>query len=181
MRKVLLSLLIACFAMNGFAQLPLTYSTVIHKDGTDAKTLYELTQNWMAQMFRDSHTFLQRPGEEITGKGRMAFSTNMQYSSIKGNIDYSINVQFKDGKLKLTMSNFNHTPEIIALFNNTMGVLVDSLPKKLDDMGITGVNRKACYKYYFKHGVPLCKMEFDRMSESLKSFIDNRNATKEDW
>ena len=66
-------------------------------------------------------------------------------------------------------------------WNNDMGILVDSLPKKLEDMGVTGVNRKACYKYYFKRGTPLCKAEFDKLSANLQLFIDNRNATKEDW
>ena len=62
-----------------------------------------------------------------------------------------------------------------------MGILVDSLPKKLENMGITGVNRKACYKYYFKRATPLCKTEFENLSANLKMFIDNRNSTKEDW
>ena len=59
------------------------------------------------------------------------------------------------------MRSFTHKPEIVAFFNNDMGILIDSLPKKLENMGITGMNRKACYKYYFKRGTPLCKAEFD--------------------
>jgi hypothetical protein len=57
----------------------------------------------------------------------------------------------------------------------------EDLTNKLEDMGITGANRKACYKYYFKRGTPLCKAEFDKLSANLKLFIDNRNSTKEDW
>lgn len=79
------------------------------------------------------------------------------------------------------MGSFTHKPEIVAYFNNDMGILVDSLPKKLDAIGITGVNRKACYKYYFKHGTPLCKTEFDNLSANLKLFIDNRNSNKNNW
>lgn len=181
MKKILLSLIIACFAMIGFAQKPLSFSTIIYKEGTDAQTLHDLAKNWMAQTFKDSNTFLDQSSEEITGRGRMTFSTNMQYSSIKGFIEYSVNVQIKEGKLKFTIGNFTHIPEIVAYFNNDMGILVDSLPKKLEDMGVTGVNRKACYKYYFKRGTPLCKAEFDKLSANLQLFIDNRNATKEDW
>lgn len=181
MKKFLLSFIIACLPMINFAQKPLSYSTVINKEGVNAQTLYALTKNWMAQTFKDSNTFLEQSGEEITGRGRMTFSTNLQYSSIKGFIEYSVNVQFKEGKLKLTVGNFTHIPEIVALFNNDMGILVDSLPKKLEDMGITGVNRKACYKYYYKRGTPLCKAEFDKLSANLKLFIDNRNSNKEDW
>ena len=131
-------MIIACSVLIGFAQKPLSFSTVIHEEGVDAQTLYNLTKNWMAQTFKDSNTFLEQAGEEITGRGRMTFSTNMQYSSIKGFIEYSVNVQFKEGKLKFTMGSFTHKPEIVAYFNNDMGILVDSLPKKLEDMGITG-------------------------------------------
>lgn len=181
MKKVVISLIFVCCALASFAQKPLSFSTVIYEEGVDAKTLFDLTKNWMAQTFKDSNFFFEQSGDEITGRGRMAFSTNMQYSSIKGHIEYSVNVQFRDGRLKFTMGSFTHKPEIVAYFNNDMGILVDSLPKKLDDMGITGVNRKACYKYYFKRGTPLCKTEFDNLSANLKMFIDNRNSTKEDW
>lgn len=181
MKKLILSLIIACLATVGFAQKPLSFSTVIHAEGVNAQTLYDLTKNWMAQTFKESNTFFEQPGEEITGRGKLSFSTNMQYSSIKGHIEYSVNVQFKEGKLKFTMGSFTHKPEIVAYFNNDMGILVDSLPKNLDAIGITGVNRKACYKYYFKRGTPICKTEFDNLSANLKLFIDNRNSSKEDW
>lgn len=181
MKKFVITLFIACFTMTGFAQKPLSFSTVIYEEGVDAQTLYNFTKNWMVQTFKDTNSFLEQAGEEITGRGRITFSTNMQYSSIKGFIDYSVNVQFKDGRMKFTMGSFTHKPEIVAYFNNDMGILMDSLPKKLEDMGITGVNRKACYKYYFKRGTPLCKTEFDNLSANLKMFIDNRNSNKEDW
>ncbi len=181
MKKFILLLFVACLPIIGFTQKPLSFSVVINKDGVDAQTLYDLTKNWMAQTFRDSNTFLEQSGDEISGRGRMTFSTNMQYSSIKGFLEYSVNVQFKEGKLRFTLGNFTHVPGIIAHFNNDIGILVDSLPEKLDDMGITGVNRKACYKYYFKRGTPLCKAEFEKLSANLELFIDNRNSSKEDW
>ena len=181
MKKFILFFIISCIATIVFAQKPLSFSTVIYKESVDAQTLYNFTKNWMVQTFKESNAFLEQAGEEITCRGRITFSTNMQYSSIKGHIEYSVNVQFKDGKLKFTMGSFTHKPEIVAYFNNDMGILVDSLPKKLEDMGITGVNRKACYKYFFKRGSPLCKTEFDNLSANLKMFIDNRNSTKEDW
>lgn len=181
MKKCILSFIIASLATIGFAQKPLSFTAVVYEEGVDAQTLYNFTRNWMAQTFKESNSLLEQAGEEITGRGRITFSTNMQYSSIKGFIEYSVNVQFKDDKLKFTMSSFTHKPEIVAYFNNDMGILVDSLPKKLEDMGITGVNRKACYKYYFKRGTPLCKTEFENMSANLKMFIDNRIFNKDNW
>lgn len=177
----MLSLIFACFAMTGFAQKPLSFSTVISEEGVDSLTLYKLTKNWMVQTFKDPNNVFEQSKDEITSKGKMAFSTTMQYSSIKGYIEYSVDVQFKDGRMKLSMGSFTHHPEIVAYFNNDMGILVDSLPKKLETIGITGINRKACYKYYFKHGKPLCKTEFDKLTANLKTFIDSRISNKNDW
>lgn len=179
MKKFLLLLFSVCFTIMGYSQNPLLFSKVINQAGVDSLTLYNLTKNWMAQTFKEN-ALIEQPGKEITGKGTMDFPTNMVYSSIKGTIEYSVNVQFKNGRIKFTMGSFTHNPEIVAYFNNNMGILVDSLPKNLKDMGITGSNRKACYKYYFKHGVPLCKTEFDKLSANLKLFLNNRTS-KDDW
>lgn len=181
MKKFILSLIMICFTMIGFAQKPLSFSTIIYSEGANVQTLFALTKNWMAQNFKDPNSFLEQDGKEITGRGKMTFSTNMQYSSIKGFVEYSVNVQIKEGKLKITMGNFTHIPERVAYFNNDMGILVDSLPKNLKDMGITGVNRKACYKYYFKRGTSLCKTKFNQVSANLKLFIENSNSNRKDW
>ena len=91
MKKFILSLILSCFATICFAQRPLSFSTVIYEEGVDAQTLYNYTKNWMVQTFKESNSFLELAGEEITGRGRITFSTNMQYSSIKGFIEYSVN------------------------------------------------------------------------------------------
>ncbi len=181
MKKILSLIVVCCFAIMGYAQKPLSFSTVIYEDSVDAQSLYNLTKNWMAHTFEGFNNFLEQSGKEITGKGKLTFPTTLLYSSIKGHIEYSLNVQFKDGRLKLTMGSFTHIPELVAYFNNDMGVLVDSLPEKLDDIGIKGANRKGCYKYYFKHGVPLCKTEFDKLAADLKLFLNNRISNKETW
>ena len=62
-----------------------------------------------------------------------------------------------------------------------MGILVDSLPKNLKDIGIEGSNRKASYKYFYKHGKTLCEKQFIQLSNSLKEFIEKREASNDDW
>ena len=66
MKKFILSLIIACFVTIGFAQKPLSFSTVIYEEGVDAQTLYNFTKNWMVQTFKESNSFLEQAGEEIT-------------------------------------------------------------------------------------------------------------------
>ena len=59
MKKLILSLIIACFATVGFAQKTLSFSTVIHAEEVNAQTLYDLTKNWMAQTFKETNTFFE--------------------------------------------------------------------------------------------------------------------------
>lgn len=184
MKRIIVLLLCICFTLCGYAQKPLMFSVVIRKDGADAQTLYDLTRNWFAQTYRDSKAVLQdqNSGKELTGHGSISFSNNnLKYSSINGYIKYLIDIQFKDGRLRFEMSNFTHEPLENAIFNNHMGLLVDSLPEDLKDIGIEGANRKACYKYYYKNGKPLCEKEFNDLSSDLKSFIEKRDAVKEEW
>ena len=68
MKKLILSLITVCFfAMMGYAQKPLSFSTVIYEDSVEAQALYKLTKNWMAQTFNCSNSFLEQSGQEITG------------------------------------------------------------------------------------------------------------------
>ena len=52
MKKLILSVIIACLATVGFAQKPLSFSTVIQAEGVNAQTLYDLTKNWMAKLLK---------------------------------------------------------------------------------------------------------------------------------
>ncbi len=76
MKKFILQLIIASFATIGFAQKPLAFSTVIYEEGVDAQTLYNYTKNWMVQTFKESNSFLEQAGEEITGSLKSADSSH---------------------------------------------------------------------------------------------------------
>ena len=183
MKRLRLLLLVELVVLTCSAQKPLSYTKVIQKEGMTAQQLYESSKNWFSRTYVDSKAVVkdENPGKELTGKGKLVFSTNMIYSSIQGYINYLIDIQFKDGRLKFAMSDFRHEPAREAAYDNHMGVLVDSLPKDLKKIGIEGMNRKASYKYYFKNGIPLCEKQFNELSKSLEEFIDKREETKDDW
>ena len=171
-------------AVAAVAQKPLELSTVIRQDSLDAKALYDATKSWFVESFSDSKAVIrdENPGKQITGKGTMEFSVgSLMYLSINGFIEFLIDVQFRDGRLKLTMRNFDHRAEKPAMYNNNMGVLVDSLPENLEDIGVTS-SRKKMYKYYFKQGKPMCEETFGKVVRSLTEFLANRKVeAEEDW
>lgn len=182
MRTFIISLFI-CLGMASFAQTPLSFTKVIEKEGADSLKLFELARNWLAHSYTDSKAVIQdaEPGKRITGHGVINFRTGLQYISIRGNINYIVDIQFKNERLRFEMKNFTHEPEQEAMFNNHMGVMVDPLPKDLKDIGVEGANRKACYKYFYKKGKPLCEQLFTKLSLDLEKFIEKGEIIKNDW
>jgi hypothetical protein len=174
---------LAAMTVSVWAQKPLELSAVIKQENMDANALYEATRNWFVESFNDSKAVIQNenPGKQITGKGTMPFTANMMYSSINGFIEFLIDVQFRDGRLKLTMRNFNHRADHQAAFDNNMGILVDELPKNLGDLGLSG-QQKTCYKYYHKNGKPACEGTFQKIVADLTKYVNEKKVeAEEDW
>ena len=182
MKRLVILAAMALVVLAAGAQKPLEFSTVIKQDSLDANALYEATKSWFVESFKDSKAVIEddRPGKQITGKGAITFETNMMYASISGYIEFLIDVQFRDGRLKLTMRNFNHKADHKAAFDNDMGILVDELPSDLGEIGIKGANRKSAYKYYHKNATPRCKDAFDTMANSLTEFVVNKKVQEEE-
>ena len=183
MKRLVILAAMALVVLAAWAQKPLEFSTVIKQDSLDANALYEATKSWFVESFKDSKAVIEddRSGKQITGKGVITFETNMMYASISGYIEFLIDVQFRDGRMKLTMRNFDHKADHRAAFDNDMGILVDSLPKNLGDIGVKG-QRKTCYKYYHKNAKPMCEDTFKEIVQSLTKYVAERKASeKEDW
>ena len=183
MRKLFL---FAAFCLFQYcnAQKPFELSTVIKQDSLSAQELYEATKSWFAESYVNSKAVIRddNPGKQITGKGSIKYNPGFSHASIEGFIEYLIDIQFREGRLKLTTRNFDHQAGHRALFDNNMGILVDSLPTDFKSIGITGYNRKTMYKYYFKSAKPLCEATFLDIVESLKKFLAKRKfESKEDW
>lgn len=162
----------------------MTFSVVIQKEGIDAQTLFNLSRIWLARTFVDSEVITGDDNsiKELAGHGKITFSTNLSYCSIKGVINYMVAIQVKDGRLRVEMSNFTHDPIIkTAMFKNHMGILVDPLPKNLSEIGMVSESSKACYKYYYKKGKPLCEQEFNKLTTDLRNYIEQRKEAKDDW
>ena len=183
MKRIMILAVTMLVALTAAAQKPLELSAVIKQESMDANALYEATRSWFVESFNDSKSVIQNenPGKQITGKGTMPFTANMMYSSINGFIEFLIDVQFRDGRLKLTMRNFDHKADHKAMFDNNMGILVDELPKNLSDLGLSG-QQKTCYKYYHKNGKPECEGTFNKIVESLTKYVAERKVqAEEEW
>lgn len=178
-------MLLAFVCMSGYAQKPLSYSTIIQKEGASAQDLYDLTRQWFAEYYHDSKSVLQNqnPGKELSGRAatRLEIKT-LTYSGMSGYINYMIDVQFREGRLKLTLDQFSHDPIKEVKYNNHMGTVLDSLPEDLKSLGgdFEKSSFRMYYKHFYKYARPVCDDAFNNVSKSLKKFIETREAKKDD-
>lgn len=186
-KKVLILLVLLLGTIVSYAQKPLELSEVIKADGLTAQQLYEISKNWMARTYVDSKAVMRddNPGKELTGKGKTKLViNNIAYSGMSGYINYTIDIQFREGRLKFTMNSFYHEPTKKVMYDNDMGAVLDSLPDDLKSLG--GRFEKSSYRTYYKgfhkRALPVCKEAFDKLVTSLKQFVDKREVeTKDDW
>lgn len=185
MRKliVLIALLVS---VTCFGQKPLTYSVVIQQDSTSAQKLYEMSKSWFAKEYVNSQKVLQNdnPGKEISGKARIELTiTSLKYAGLSGYISYFIDLEFRDNRLKVTMTDFCHDPTRSVMYDNQMGVVLDSLPDDLKTLGgkfEKGFHR-TFYKSFWEKAKPLCALEFHDVTKSLSDFLKaKRNDEKKD-
>lgn len=167
MRKTFafLVLLLACVVAN--AQDAFTQRTVV-KSSVATKELFNRVKSaLMPSMTVSKERTYSEDSLVFSGKGIVEFKTNTVYSSIVGSIEYEISAIVTPNRVELIMTNCTHKPANKAAFDNNMGVLVDPLPKDLSTIGVTGANRKACYKYFYKNGIPLCEKTFQELCDKL--------------
>ena len=186
MKRFFNFLILLVVFLNSYAQKPLSYSIIISKEGADATTLYDLTRNWFAQTYHNSEAVLQdqNPGKELTGRGSAILNiSKLTYSGMSGYIDYLIDVQFKDGRLKFSMDGFKHRPEKKVMYDNAMGTILDSIPDDLSSLGgrFEKASFRMYYKNFYKYARPVCDNYFEKLSQSLKEFINRRIDMKDDW
>lgn len=187
MRKLFFTLFLLV-TLSSFGQNPLTYSLVIQQDSTSAQNLYDITRNWFSKEYVNSQAVLQNdnPGKEISGKAKIVFNiTNLGYSGMSGFISYFIDIQFKDNRLKLTMTDFYHDPARTVMYDNQMGLVIDSLPDDLKTLGgrFEKSSHRMYYKAFWKRAKPACDDEFNKLSKNLAAFIKTRqiDKKKDNW
>lgn len=167
MRKTLalFILLFACVVAN--AQDAFTQKTVIESPVATAELFNRVKSALLPSMTVSKERSYSEDSLVFSGKGIVEFKTNTVYSSIVGNIEFEISAVVTPNRVELIMTNCTHKPANKAAFDNNMGVLVDPLPKDLSLIGISGANRKACYKYFYKNGIPLCETKFKELCDKL--------------
>lgn len=130
MRKLILLFSLLVISLSLKAQNPIVYSSVIKIDSIDAKQLYEASKQWFITSFPSPKKVIQVDDPNmkfITGRGTVEFSMNkLGYIAYDGFLEYSVQIQAKDGRIKVDIINITHTNLPERAPTCSLGVVLDS-------------------------------------------------------
>jgi len=115
MRKILLfSLLVLC-SLQLKAQEPLSFEQVITVDSVGKDKIYSVIKEWFA-LHGNSKEALEvddrSTGVIVANLSTDYFKSGFWYTSYTGYIFYKVNIQVRDGRYKITITNFEHDTKV---------------------------------------------------------------------
>ena len=190
-----LFLLLFTFAfLHSFAQVALTYDSVLVFEGKPKDKLYSLSKLFVVQAFKDSKEVIQLEDKEngvIIGKGNFShqFSNprfNCNRETGKGIVEFTLKIQVKDGKIKVTMTDFNHSPDRVTPYGYSY-----SIPNKVN-LGMIYKDKSYSTDEDEDNGIDKCKADIykDILSQSFeiyKTMLEklkvefSKEIKSEDW
>ena len=183
MRK-LLFLIIAFFTIGAFAQgNPIKFDKVIQAEGKNVSVLYPTIRAWVATTFNSAQDVLQMDDAQngiIICKGNFSYRApeGMNYRYADGIINFTLKVQVRDGRYKVTMSDFIHkSTNINGKKFWSAGLITDS-----DKYSGFGAKDKRWKKIWPSLQLN-CDVQFKSITTSLQAATSNNVVldTEDDW
>lgn len=179
--KKLFFLLMSFFCLHAIAQdNPIKCDSIIHAENKDADALYPLIRAWAAVTFNSAQDVIQMD-DPVNGilicKGAFAYHApgGITYRCIDGKVDYTLKIQVRDGRYKVTMSDFiHHSLDLEWRKTWSFGLITDRerfKPKGMQD------------KRWLKTWPDLqskCKYQFLLMVTSLSKATSEKSAVLDD-
>jgi len=167
---------------------PLEFFAIISADGKSQSQLFTLSKAWFVETFAQGAT-VNNNSEDLTGGvfiGRVTkeYMFHKRHSAFTmtgrctGNVFYTLKIQVKDGRIKLSSSNFTHEGIIYSLpggslIRYSLGQITNS------EFGDSEWPRykKECWTDVKSQ----IEEEFNRLKISLESYIQKSNEQDETW
>lgn len=178
----LLSVCLSSFAKEDVIGKPMACDTVLKAEGISASQIYSGAKAWFAKNMRSAQDVIQlddAANAHIIGKANIDFPVkSMTWHMLSGVIDFTIEIQAKDGRFKLKLYNFIH--------KNNDKRYGDAWSEGLVYYGGKPENlRKGHGKQYEemqKRALPLIIDNMARIISSLQEEIKNSaDANNDDW
>lgn len=114
MKKVLMLAVMALMYQGIKAQEPLSFEKVITVDSVGKDVIYSTIKQWYAINYKSKYILEVDDRESGLIIANLATDYDMKgfaYTSYCGALKFSIRTQIKDGRFKVTITNFNHAPK----------------------------------------------------------------------
>ena len=112
MKRVVLVLVIGLMGFAGYGQ-GVEFAKVIQTDSVGKALIYVNVKEWFMSSFNSGKDVIQMDDKEagmIIGNGAMDYSYGgLAMSCLDGHISFSIKVEMKDNRIKVTLYNFVHS------------------------------------------------------------------------
>lgn len=133
--------LICAVSLN--AQEQVTYTEVVDANGKTKDELYDMAKMWFTTTYNSANDVLQMDSKEsgtIVGKAlfKYIYPKLMGSESVKGTINYTIKLYFKDNKYKYEITDFIHTPYITNTYECSFGLITTD---EECDLSISGTKK----------------------------------------
>jgi hypothetical protein len=131
MKKFLIIVFIS-MGIYANAQENLAFSKVIKTDSVGKYMIYTTIMDWFATVYGSSKEVIKMSDKDagvIIGKGLFDYShrgKGFGWSCFDGTIKYTIRIDIKDNRYKVTLSDFNHTNKLSNSGQCAMGFLTTS-------------------------------------------------------
>ena len=177
MRKILL-LLFVFSASCSLAQKPLECDTIIECPGMTADKIYSKMKYFVADYFKSAQNVIQLDDKEehrLLCKGNVRFEVrNLTWHMLDGVINFTLDLQAKDGKYRIVMRDFSHD-NFDKKFGDrwSMGLVYTEVPEGFK-------KGKKQYNEMKKRAIPLI---IDTMAMTIAKLSASINDTsgKSDW
>lgn len=92
---------------------PLEFSEVINAEGKTVAQIYPIVKSWIAISFKSANSVIQMDDKDngmIICKGNFSYRApgGSTYRCIDGAVDFTLKIQIRDGRYKVTLNDFTH-------------------------------------------------------------------------
>lgn len=177
MRKILLFLLLIS-SISTFAQKPFECDTVIVCPGLTADKIYSKFKYFVADNYRSAQNVIQLDDKDehhLLCKGNIRFEVkNLTWHMLDGVINFTLDLQAKDGKARIIMRDFSHE-NFDRKFGDAwcMGPVYDQVPEGFK-------KGKRSYKEMIKRATPLIIDNMAMILAKLEVGL-NKQSEESDW
>lgn len=179
MKKVLILVMLA-FSIGLMAQeKEIVCDSVVQAQGKTVKEIYPLIKMWVSENFKSAKSVIQMDDPDngiLICKGNFEYKApgGMTYRVIDGRVDFTLKVQVRDGRYRVSVSGFTHHSEDLKWSDTwSLGLITDR-----EKYEMSGLQDKRWLKTW-----PNLQTESKVQGYSIIMMIKNAvsTSTENDW